>query len=106
MPARSGFDAACAANCLEPRSDAAYVRISKQQTAASVLRKLHRLGLVRLLLAARAASGRPSESFFSVIAVASFDVWPRVEENGCNELQGIVFLPRDFTVRIGEKQGL
>ena len=31
LPARSGFDATCAANCLEARSDAAYVRISKQQ---------------------------------------------------------------------------
>ena len=47
----------------------------------------YRLGLVRLLLAARAAAGRPSPSRFSVIAVASFDVWPRVEANGRNELQ-------------------
>ena len=48
---------------------------------------IYRLGLVRLLLAARAAPGRPSPSRFSVIAVASFDVWPRVEANGRNELQ-------------------
>ena len=40
-----------------------------------------------LLLAARAAAGRPSPSRFSVIAVASFGVWPSVEANGRNELQ-------------------
>ena len=46
----------------------------------------YRLGLVRLLFGCTCC-GRPSPSRFSVIAVASFDVWPRVEANGRNELQ-------------------
>ena len=39
------------------------------------------------MVAARAAPGRLSPSSFSVLAVTSFGVLPRVEANGCSELQ-------------------